>query len=128
MDTPFRGRKIETGPLEALAFSAMISPRRAFSSTLVRISVMFGFHLCNLRSLYFSGTVSGAQKFTMSRQPGTITWGMPALPAASMRSGPAVSTPPTSSSAHSVVVMSSTPSIRPSSIRPSMVRPPAPVQ
>ena len=53
--------------------------------------------------------------------------GAPILAAASSRRGPAVSTPPTSSSAHSVVVMSRTPAIFPDSTRLSSVRPPVPV-
>ena len=47
--------------------------------------------------------------------------------AASSRVGPAPRTPPTSSSAHSVVVMSSTPATRPLSMSDSIVRPPVPV-
>ena len=51
-----------------------------------------------------------APKFTISRQPGaSITVGMPACAAASIRvDPPAPRTPPTNSSAHSVVVRSST--------------------
>ena len=75
-----------------------------------------------------SGTVSGAQKFTISRQPGVTIAGVPVFAAASRRVGPALNTPPTSSSAHSVVVRSSTPLIIPASIRLSIVRPPVPVQ
>ena len=58
-------------------------------------------------------------KLAMSTQPGTTSWGKPARPAAFKRSGPALKTPPHTSSAHSVVVMSSTASTRPSSMSDS---------
>ena len=47
----------------------------------------------------------------MSSAPTEMTCGTPCSPAAVSRSGPAERTPPTSSSASSVVVMSSTPAI-----------------
>ena len=53
--------------------------------------------------------------------------GTPARAAASQRVGPAFKTPPTSSSAHSVVVMSNTPDTSPLSTSDSSVRPPVPV-
>ena len=71
-----------------------------------------------------SGTVSRAPKLTMSSAPSETTWGTPAAPAASRRSGPAESTPPTRSSASSVVVRSSTPARKPPSLSPSIACPP----
>ena len=56
-----------------------------------------------------------------------MTTGMPAFAAASMRVGPALRVPPQSSSAHSVVVMSSTPTAMPLSMTASIDFPPAPV-
>ena len=63
----------------------------------------------------------------MSRQPGVTMAGVPVLPAASSRVGPAPRMPPTNSSAHSVVVMSSTPAVMPASTSDSIARPPVPV-
>ena len=63
----------------------------------------------------------------MSTQPGAMTAGTPARGAASTRSGPALNTPPHTSSASSVVVMSSDPVMYPSVIRLSIVLPPVPV-
>jgi hypothetical protein len=97
--------------VEALAAAASIWPIWRFSSTLVRIRVTLGFHLYRLRLWYFSGMVSTPQKLAMSTQPGTRTVGMPARAAARPRSGPALSTPPHTSSASSVVVMSSEPAM-----------------
>ena len=51
------------------------------------------------------------QKLAISTQPGTRTVGMPAREAARQRSGPALKTPPHTSSANSVVVMSSEPTM-----------------
>ena len=59
--------------------------------------------------------------------PGAMTCGTPLSAAAVSRSRPADSTPPTRSSASSVVVRSSTPAIRPSRMNDSMVIPPVPV-
>jgi len=63
----------------------------------------------------------------MSTQPGTRTAGIPAREAARHRSGPAANTPPQTSSASSVVVMSIDAAANPPSINPSIVRPPTPV-
>ncbi len=63
----------------------------------------------------------------MSSAPRLTTCGIPAAPAAVSRSGPAVSTPPTRSSASSVVVRSSTPASIPDRARASSARPPEPV-
>ncbi len=71
--------------------------------------------------------VCGSPKFAMSRHPGAMTAGMAAVVMASMRVGPAESVAPTSSSAHSVVVMSSIPLTMPDSMSASMVFPPVPV-
>ena len=80
-----------------------------------------------LRSSNCGGTVSRGPKLTMSSAPSETTCGMPERPAAVSRSGPALSTPPTSSSHSSVVVTSSTPRMKPASIRASIERPPVPV-
>ena len=66
-------------------------------------------------------------KLAMSTQPGTRTTGIPAFDAARHRSGPALRMPPHTSSASSVVVMSSSAVMYPSVISASMVRPPEPV-
>ena len=63
----------------------------------------------------------------MSKQPGPTTAGIPTRPVAFIRSGPAVRTPPTNSSASSVVVRSSTPATIPESMIVSIDLPPAPV-
>lgn len=65
-------------------------------------------------SMYFRGTDSIGPKFAISTQPGTIRCGTPQRPGAERRSSPAEKTPPHTVSAHSVVVMSSTASTRPS--------------
>src|SRR5438128_5079040 len=63
----------------------------------------------------------------MSSAPSETTCGIPARPAASSLSGPAESTPPTSSSASSVVVRSRTPLRKLDSTSASMDCPPVPV-
>ncbi len=78
IETPRRGSKKATGPDAALAFSANIFPIFAFSSTVVRIRVIAGFHSYKFRPLlYFSGIVSMGPKFAMSTHPGTIRCAMP---------------------------------------------------
>ena len=62
----------------------------------------------------------------MSSAPTLTTCGIPARAAAPSRSGPAESTPPISSSHHSVVVTSATPATNPSAISDSIARPPLP--
>ena len=44
METPRSGSRIATAAVAAFAAAAISSPIRRFSSTLVRRSVMFGFH------------------------------------------------------------------------------------
>ena len=101
---------------------ALRSPR-----PVVRISVTVGLWTKNCRSANCSGTVASGPKFTMSSAPRLTTCGTPAAPAAVSRSGPALSTPPTSSSASSVVVRSSTPASMPERASASSARPPEPV-
>ena len=114
-------------PVAADSLRAIWRPSSTISSLVVRISVTDGLCTYRLRSSNCGGTVARAPKLTMSSAPSDTTWGRPSRPAASSRSGPADSTPPTSSSHSSVVVMSSTPCRKPESIRPSIAFPPAPV-
>ena len=104
----------------------MIRPSSAHSSGVVRMRVTCGLCRYRLRSRNRSGTVSMAPKLHMSSAPTLTTCGMPARAAAPRRSGPAESTPPISSSHHSVVVMSATPATNPSAMSDSIARPPLP--
>ena len=79
------------------------------------------------RSRYGSGTVSGGPNVPISVAPSDTTWGVPARPPASRRSGPALKIPPTTSSVSSVVVTSRTPLMKPERTSYSMARPPDPV-
>jgi hypothetical protein len=111
----------------ALSRRASRVPSSVFSAGVVRIRVVIGLCTYRFRSLNWSGTVSIGPKLTMSSAPTDTTCGIPALPAALSRSGPAEKMPPTSSSASSVVVASSTPASRPWAASDSSVRPPVPV-
>ena len=113
----------------SLSFPAMILPSCVHSPGDVRISVTLGLCLYSFLPCFFHsfGTVSIDPKFTMSSAPSETICGTPLLAAASSRCGPAGRTPPTSSSASSVVVRSRTPSKNPSDVRRSSARPPAPV-
>ncbi|PIL25875.1 hypothetical protein GSI_11628 [Ganoderma sinense ZZ0214-1] len=129
--TPPRGihtSVLPFGGLASLSFLAMILPSCAHSSGLVRMSDTQGLCAYSLLpcSFHFSGTVSIGPKFTISSAPSDTTCGTPLRAAASSRCGPAVRTPPTSSSASSVVVRSRTPSKNPAEVRRSSARPPAP--
>ena len=86
------------GPVVLFRFSAMRRPISRHSSTVVRISVTLGLCRYRVRPRKGSGTVCMARKFTMSSAPHETTCGMPVSPAAVRRSGPAESTPPTTSS------------------------------
>src|SRR5882757_1138670 len=127
-ETPSSGIWAVTGPVAALRRSARRRPSSAFSLGVVRMSVTVALCVCRRRPANDGGTVSRGPKLTMSSAPKLTAWGMPARPAAVSRVGPAENTPPTSSSASSVVVMSRTPETKPASISPSMDIPPTPVQ
>src|SRR5688572_27509266 len=126
-ETPPSGMRKRTGPCMRLSFSAMKRPMRAISSAVVRIRVTLELCLYRFLPRNCAGTVSMAQKFTMSSAPHDPTYGIGFLAKTSMRVGPAVRTPPTSSSAISVVVTSSTPARRPESTSFSIDWPPVPV-
>ena len=125
--TPRSGQNTAAGPVAAAALRPIRAPSSAISAGVVRMSVTVGLCSKNSRPRNAAGTVSGGPKLTMSSAPGAITCGSPAAPAAVSRPGPADSTPPTRSSASSVVVRSSTPLTRRSSASASSARPPAPV-
>ncbi len=127
METPPSGTNRATGPVAFESLEAIRRPSSAFSSFVVRISVIDGLWTYRLRSSKRSGTVSRAPKLTMSSAPTDTTCGSPSRPAISSRSGPAESTPPTRSSQSSVVVASRTPRRKPDSMRPSIACPPTPV-
>jgi hypothetical protein len=83
--------------------------------------------LCSRREAKIDGTVSSDQKFTMSSAPTEPTYGMPEVSNTSSLCGPADSTPPTNSSATSVVVRSSTAVSEPDATSFSIDCPPVPV-
>ena len=104
-ETPRSGTKTATGPRRGGELPRRSAGRaRAHSSGVVRISVTVGVVYVQVASPNRCGTVSRGPKLTMSRAPSETTCGSPCPPAASRRSGPAERTPPTSSSASSVVV------------------------
>lgn len=126
-DTPVAGSTTDQGAFEAFSFPAMKRPNARFSSAVVRISVTCALCLWNFRPLNFPGTVSSGPKFTMSSAPTDTTYGTPARTIASIRPGPPGITPPTISSATSVVVASITPAMLPEATSRSMIFPPVPV-
>ena len=68
-ETPPSGIRNRTGPSIRFSFSTMKRPMRTHSSGVVRMSVTLGLWTCRVRSRNRAGTVSIAQKFTMSSAP-----------------------------------------------------------
>ena len=126
-ETPRRGTSTLVGPFAARSLRPIAAPITAASSVVTRMSVLAAVWAYSRRFRNRSGTESGGPKLAMSVAPSETTWGTPADAAASSRCGPAARMPPRISSAHSVVVTSSTASTTPLATRRSIMRPPAPV-
>ena len=73
IETPPSGMNNAVGPVAADSFEAIRRPSSAFSSCVVRISVIDGLWTYRLRSSKRSGTESRAPKLTMSRAPTETT-------------------------------------------------------
>jgi hypothetical protein len=72
-ESPPSGIRKRTGPFIAFSFRARKRPIFWHSSTVVRISVTLLLCRWSFRSRYCGGTVSMAQKFTMSSAPSDPT-------------------------------------------------------
>ena len=99
IDTPRSGTKSAVGPIAAESFRPISRPSSRHRPPWCASGSRSGCGHEGFDPRTAAAASRGGRSSTISSAPSETTWGTPAAPAASSRSGPAESTPPTSSSA-----------------------------